>query len=203
MEQNVKTSGQLLRTPERVQLTLIKSVYGSRLGCFYRFFALMALMLVIIFYSLTSCTRADNKFYKQVLSDFDSSAYFIALNVKSPEYRGRVIIKNNNLYGFLHEGKGLSKTKYMSYMTRILSHNRSMRIKDRDFLKWKFIRVTEVESVDLVANEGRDKFVDHFFNGVVLNYGIPEEERNSIINQLFFWSIPARFDQLTGDLMIG
>jgi hypothetical protein len=64
-------------------------------------------------------------------------------------------------------------------------------------------KVSELESVILIANRGRDNFVAHYFNGVVLNYGVTEKEQNAVINQLFYWEIPAKFDKVTGNLIIG
>jgi hypothetical protein len=163
----------------------------------------IATLGLIFLYSITSCTKVDTTFYNKVLNNFDSTSYFVALNVKSTSYKGRVIIENNNLYKFLHLEKGFSVKKYQSYMIRIMAHNRYLRIDDKDIEKWNFIKVPEIENVILIANRGRDKFVEYYFNGFMLNYGIPDEERNAVINQLFYWAIPARIDKITGVLMIG
>jgi hypothetical protein len=37
----------------------------------------------------------------------------------------------------------------------------------------------------------------------LLNYGITDIEQNAIINQLFYWEIPAKIGKLTGELIIG
>lgn len=68
---------------------------------------------------------------------------------------------------------------------------------------WKFIKVYEMERVIQTANRAKENFIANYFNGIVMNYGIPEKECNAIINQLFYWEIPAKFDKLTGDLVIG
>jgi hypothetical protein len=88
-------------------------------------------------------------------------------------------------------------------MKSTLRHHRDLKITDKDFLKWKFLKVYESESVILIANRGRDNFVAHYFNGIVLNYVIPEKEENAVINQLFYWQIPAKIDKITGELIIG
>ncbi len=179
--------------------------YGNRMraGCFYRFPALILLFLLIFFICFTSCTKVNKAFLNQALTDFDSSSYFIALNVKSPEYRGRAIIENNNLYGFLHKTKGLNKKEYQSFVIRLLHHKRSLKMSDRDFEEWKFSRVQEIEKVIEIANRGRNGFVEYYFDGFMLNYGITDKERNAIINQLFYWAIPAKIGKETGNLMIG
>lgn len=161
---------------------------------------ILSLALIALFYG---CNNVNNGFYSRVLNDFDSTSYFIALDIKSPSYRGRAIIENDNLYRFLNKTRGYDKGKYISYMKRILMHNRKLKIKDKDFDLWSFMKVFEIEKVVLAANRGRDNFIANYFNGSLLNYGISDEERNAIINQLFYWGVPARFDPITGNLVIG
>jgi hypothetical protein len=36
-----------------------------------------------------------------------------------------------------------------------------------------------------------------------MNIGISEKEQNAVIDQLFYWEIPAKIDKLTGNLIIG
>jgi hypothetical protein len=152
---------------------------------------------------LISCKNPNSSFYNKVLNDFDTTSYFIAVDIKSPFYKGRTIIENNNLYMYLHKTKGFDKVKYIYFMKRTLRHHRVLKITDRDIIDWKFIKVTELESVIHNADHGRDNFVANYFNGTVLNFGITDIEQNAIINQLFYWDIPAKIDRLTGDLIIG
>ena len=161
---------------------------------------ILSLGLIALFYG---CNNVNTGFYSRVLNDFDSTSYFIALDIKSPSYRGRAIIENDNLYRFLNKTRGYDKGKYMSYMKRILMHNRKLKIRDRDFDLWSFMKVFEIEKVVLAANRGRDNFIAYYFNGSILNYGITDDERNAIINQLFYWGVPARIDTITGNLVIG
>lgn len=164
---------------------------------------LIFMLIIIMRNPFVACTNTNSQFFNNVLSDFDSTSYFIALDIKSPYYKGRTIIENNSLYQFLHKTEEFDKAKYKSFMNRILIHNLTLKVKERDIELWKFIKVQEVESVIQTANSGTDNFVAHYFNGTVLNYGITEKERNAVINQLFYWEIPAKFDKLTGDLIIG
>lgn len=171
-------------------------------SCF-RIFGITSIILLILINPFTACKQTSSPFYDNVLNDFDTTSYFIALNLKSPFYKGRVIIENKNLYYFLNKTKGLNKEKYQSTMKKILVHNRTLRIDERDILKWNFIKVSTLESVIIAANRGRDSFIINYFTGVSLNYGITDEERNAVIDQLFYWKIPAKIDKLTGNLMIG
>lgn len=166
------------------------------------FYGGVVIFLVIIS-SVTSCVKVDTSFYDKVLSDFGSNSYFVALNIKSPSYKGRAIIENNDLYNCMHQTRGLSKEKYQSRIKRILIHNRALRISEKAFLTWNFKKVDIPESMIKIADRGRDNFVAYYFNGIVLNYGIKEAERNAIINQLFCWDLPAKFDKISGDLILG
>ena len=164
----------------------------------YGIAGLIFMILIII-----SCKNPNSSFYNKVLNDFDTTSYFIAIDIKSPFYKGRTIIENNNLYMYLHKTKGFDKGKYIYFMKRTLMHHRAIKITDKDIKVWKFIKVTELESVIYVADRGMNNFVANYFNGTVLNFGITYKEQNAIINQLFYWEIPAKNDKLTGELMIG
>jgi hypothetical protein len=149
-----------------------------------------------------SCKNINRPFYDKVLNDFDTTSYFIAVDVKSPSYKGRTIIENNNLYLFLQKTKGFSKEKYKSFMIRILAHHRALKIEDKDLYTWKFKKVKYLESVIKIADHGMNDFVAFYFNGKVLNYGVTPDEQNAVINQLFYWDYPLKIDKLTGDLII-
>lgn len=150
-----------------------------------------------------ACTNVNSSFYDTVLNDFDTTSYFIGLDIKSPTYKGHAIIENNNLYLFLQKTKGFDKERYKSFMKSILTHHRALRIEDKNFYVWKFIKVYDLESVIKIADKGKNKFVAYYINGTVLNYGITEKEQNAVIYQLFYWEFPARKDKLTGDIIIG
>ena len=170
---------------------------------FSRIHAVIFIIFIILKNPFTGCTNPNSSFYNKVLNDYDTSSYFIAVDIKSPFYKGRTIIENNNLYQFLHKTKGFDKEKYIYFMKRTLRHHRALKITDKDVITWKFIKVSESESVIHNADSGRDNFIANYFNGIVLNYGITDKEQNAIINQLFYWEIPAKIDKLTGNLIIG
>ena len=159
--------------------------------------------LIFMIFIIISCKNPNSPFYNKVLNDFDTTSYFIAVDVKSPFYKGRTIIENNNLYLYLHKTKGFDKVKYTYFMKRTLSHHRVLKISDKDIVDLKFIKVTELEDVIHTATSGRDNFVANYFNGTVLNSGISDIEQNAIIDQLFYWEIPVKIDKLTGELIIG
>jgi hypothetical protein len=166
-----------------------------------KFYGIIGLIFMI--FIILSCKNPNSPFYNKVLNDFDTTSYFIAVDIKSPFYKGRTIIENNNLYMYLHKTKRFDKVKYIYFMKRTLRHHRVLKISDKDIVAWKFKKVTELESVIHVANRGRDNFVANYFNGTVLNSGITDIEQNAIIDQLFYWEIPAKIDKLTKEIIIG
>lgn len=183
-----KGETELVKSPIRISSLMIRLIF---------------IIFIILKNPFISCTNAHSSFYNKILNDYDTTSYFIAVDINSPFYKGRTIIENNQLYQYLHKTKGYDKEKYIYYMKSTLRHHRALKITDKDIIDWKFIKVSELESVILIANHGRDNFVAHYFNGIVLNYGVTEKEQNAVINQLFYWDIPAKFDKVTGDLIIG
>lgn len=196
MNTNIVSSTELELTDK---INYMKSIRRK----FFRITRLIMIVFIILKNPFTGCTNPNSSFYNKVLNDNDTSSYFIAVDIKSPFYKGRTIIENNNLYQFLHKTKGFEKGKYIYYMKRTLRHHRALKITDKDLVTWKFIKVSESESVIHNADNGRDNFIANYFNGTVLNYGLADKEQNAIINQLFFWEIPAKIDKLTGNLIIG
>lgn len=190
-------------SPTELELTDKINYMKSIRRKFFRITRLIMIVFIILKNPFTGCTNPNSSFYNKVLNDNDTSSYFIAVDIKSPFYKGRTIIENNNLYQFLHKTKGFEKGKYIYYMKRTLRHHRALKITDKDLVTWKFIKVSESESVIHNADNGRDNFIANYFNGTVLNYGLADKEQNAIINQLFFWEIPAKIDKLTGNLIIG
>jgi hypothetical protein len=169
----------------------------------FRITGLLFIILLALKNPFISCTSSNSAFYEKVLKDFDSTSYFIAIDVKSPSYKGRTIIENKNLYQFLNQTKGFHNERYLPYMENMLTHHRALKIEEKDFFKWNFRKVHDIESVIKNANHGMNNFVAFYFNGRVLNSILTEDEQNAVISQLFYWGIPAKIDKLTGELIIG
>jgi hypothetical protein len=99
---------------------------------------LIFIILIILKNPLLSCTNAHSSFYNKILNDYDTTSYFIAVDINSPFYKGRTIIENNNLYQYLHKTKGYDKEKYIYFMKSTLRHHRALKITDKDVIDWKF-----------------------------------------------------------------
>jgi hypothetical protein len=174
-----------------------------KIGQYFSLKGVVFIIFLILMNPFSGCTKVNTAFYDKILNDFDTNSYFVALDIKSTSYKGRVIIENNNLYQYLSKTKGLTREKYQSFMRRILVHHKVLKIDYKDLSASNFIKVAEVASVIQIASRGVNYFVANYFNGVVLNYGITEIERNAIINQLFYWDYPSKIDTQTGNLIIG
>jgi hypothetical protein len=161
--------------------------------------SLFFLLSAVLF---NSCNNGNTAFYNTVLNDFDSSSYYVAFNIKSPDYKGRVIIENDDLYYFLNKTKGVDKSSYHSLMQKILTHRRNLKVDEKDLAKWKFIEVPLVSSVIFNANKGVNSFIAQYFDGVVLNAGLSYDEIHAVINQLFYWGIPIRVDPASHQLLL-
>jgi len=173
------------------------SAFLCKSSCFIK---IIVFLLVVI---NISCTKTNTAFYNKILSDFDSSSYYLAFDIKSPLYKGRVIIENKDLYNYLNTTKGFDRAKYQLVMKGKLRYNRALKVADKDLEKWHFIKVKVLTDVIVNANKGVDEFIAHYFNGTVLNYGIPVDEINAVINQLFFWEVPVKKGNVTGELLLG
>lgn len=167
------------------------------------FSGLKFIIILILTGAFTGCSHYDSTFYDKILNDFDTNSYYVAIDLRCSSFKGRALFENNDLYLLLHKTKGLDKEEYKSFMKRILIHHRILKIRSDPFDILNLIKVTEQVRVNVFANQGENKFIARYFNGRVLNDDVPIIERYAIINQLFFWNIPAKIDKMSGKLIIG
>lgn len=165
----------------------------------------MKKLSILVFFFLIavfSCTEKDNSFYDKVLGDFGRHSDFIAIDIRSHQYTGRAIIENNDLYTFLNNTKGWDTTVYKSKIEKILLHRRKLNLGNADLLKAKFFKVREMNTVYLKAAKGVNSFISDYFDGTVFNYSVPEDEMYAVIDQLFYWNVPVKFDNISGQLLL-
>jgi len=103
----------------------------SKPGKLSRIAGIIFTIVLILKNPFVACTNANSSFYNQVLNDFDTTSYFIAVDINSPYYKGRAIIENNNLYQYLNKTKGFDKEKYIYFMKGTLRHHRALKITDK------------------------------------------------------------------------
>jgi len=159
-------------------------------------------MKLILFILLFTCNTKNSMFLDKIVNNFDRNSYFIAIDVKSAEYNGRVIIENDDLYYYYEQKKQYSKSIYKDFIIQKLLANESLNINATDFEKWNFYKVPSIISITQNEEKGVEGFIKTYFDGRVLKDGITDEERIAIINQLFEWEIASYIDDETGYLVI-
>jgi len=172
----------------------------------------LAFLLCLIMAS--QCLGQSSDFYDKVLSDKGNHSSFIAIDIASSEYKGRVIIQNGSLLIFLYETKGLAEKDYQAFMKAHLLDKLRLDVGDASLSKWGFMKVVDVSSVRKQASKGIEEFIRYYFRAVgnernaltnrlfVIKNGISDNERNAIINKLFEWGIASRTDDETGLLVV-
>lgn len=158
-----------------------------------------ALLLTLLF----SCMQSDSTFLDKVLNDFDSYSYFIALDVETPNYNGKIIVENEDLYYVFQKTKGInSKEEYKTEVKEAILKKSALPLNISDFKECKIYQALKNGAVDSIVTKGKDRFIAHYFDGRVLKDGISDDERNAIIVKLFEWEIPVKIDDETGYLVI-
>lgn len=69
-------------------------------------------MRLLLFILLFSCMQSETNFSDKVLSNFDRYSSFIALDLNSKEYQGRVVIENDDLYYFFEQTQKIDRVQY-------------------------------------------------------------------------------------------
>ncbi|HMJ09081.1 MAG TPA: hypothetical protein VK468_08750, partial [Pyrinomonadaceae bacterium] len=173
---------------------------------------MILLMPILLFFSGVSIFSpassrltllCDDKFLERVLTDFSlQHSNYIALDVESDEFSGRIIIENEKLFAFLNRSKGLTEKAYVAFMKDILSKKGKLQMGNAKPEEIGFEKVTSLSSVDANADKSRETFTAHYFPKGVITSGVSAEEVNSIINKLFEWHVATFMDDETGLLRL-
>ncbi len=160
-------------------------------------------IIILILVSLAAYSQKnDNIFFEKLLNDFSKNSYFILVKSDSQNKSTYYLIENDDLYYFFHETKGLDKTEYQKFMIPLLKYHKSIYLSNKDIFKFGFIKLTKNEHLGGKATIDKDAFVDNFFKGRVLKEGLSVEEKNYIVQVLFYWQIAAKIDDESGFLII-
>lgn len=149
-----------------------------------------------------SSSMENKKFIKEVISNFDRYSYFVSMEVESPEYKGKVIIENKDLYNYYNQTQNIDKKKYQETMYRLLKTKSTLKIKKEDFKKFNFLIIYNDTAIISNTRMGVDSFIKTYFNGRVLKDNITDKERNIIISKLYDFNIVSKIDDETGYLVI-
>src|SRR5690554_1050543 len=115
-------------------------------------------MKLILFILLFTCNTKNSMFLDKIVNNFDRNSYFIAIDVKSAEYNGRVIIENDDLYYYYEQKKQYSKSIYKDFIIQKLLANESLNINATDFEKWNFYKIPSIISI----NQNEEKKIKEF-----------------------------------------
>ncbi|MBI3141718.1 MAG: hypothetical protein HYZ16_02700, partial [Bacteroidetes bacterium] len=159
-------------------------------------------MKLLLFAILFSCTQKDTMFLDKVLNDFDRYSYFVAVELESTDYKGRVIIENDDLYYYFEQSQSLNRSAYKDMMFNKLRSDEPLDIESADLERWNFYKIPSIPSVVQTAEKGVEEFIKTYFDGRVLKDGITDDERTVIIAKLYEWEIPSKIDDETGYLVI-
>jgi hypothetical protein len=143
----------------------------------------------------------DAAFYDKVLDSDGDHGPFIAIDVQSKEYTGRVVIQNFSLYYFFNKTRGYDKERYKAFMKEKLLNKDRISLGNVSLKKWGFNKVATISSVEKHAANGLEKFIGHYFRGRVIRDGI-RAERDAVISKLFEFGVVVETDCETEYLVI-
>lgn len=159
--------------------------------------------LFIAFLFAQSCVAQNQLFQDKVLSFLDDRyCYFLSINISGPNYKGTVIIENDELFYFLNRTQDINETQYLNMMRQILSKKDTLVVGNIDLEKWDFRIVPKDSIVMSNTRKGEKRFIDIYFHNNVLKDGITDNIRASVIEQLYKWNIATKIDCETGYLVL-
>ena len=159
----------------------------------------MKLLLTML---LSACMQpADSLFYSKLVNDFDRNSLFISINMEFLDYKGRVIVENDDLFNYLSKTRKIDKEQYKKLITQKLKKNEAIVFLNSK-VSSEFSKVVSLPIVNKNDQMNPEEFIKQYFNGRVLKDGISDEERTAIVQKLFDWKIAVKIDDETGYLII-
>lgn len=153
--------------------------------------------------ALKGCIQKnDEYFFKKVLSDFSRNSYFVLINRTLAEETTGYIIKNDDLYSFIHKSSGVMQDEYVKKMSATLSKNESLQIVSKEIKAYSFFKVLPNEEISNDAEKGKSYFLEKYFNERVLKGGITDNDKYLIISILYQWRVACKIDDESGYLII-
>jgi hypothetical protein len=144
----------------------------------------------------------NNKFYENVLSDYSLHSKYVALEVNSKKYVGKVVIENIDLYNYLCNMKKISIDDYKKLIINLMESNIPLDIHNANLPKWTFLKVIKNISIDKIAAEGKDVFLKTFFLKGISKNNVNDTNKAAIIFQLFKYGVAVKTDCESGRLVI-
>lgn len=152
---------------------------------------------------LSCCLIQNDSFIEKILNDFRTNSKFLALNIKSLNYNGLVIIENDDLCLFFQMTYNKEKKDYKSFIKNCMNKKTVLDLGSHNLDKWNFIRVKKNKKVSNNLKKGLDEFIKVYFDENFVEKGnIRDNERIYIIKILFDNRISCHIDDETGLLLI-
>lgn len=138
------------------------------------------IILLLVLSSTVSVFGQTKTFYENILG---SSCWdcFIALNIKSESFSGRVVVENAELFNYLKDTENLNEKKYKTFISELIKNNRALKmtgIKKDDsgnFLIGNKIQnrtfrvIIASKNFETIAAKGCDDLLDHYFSILLKN----------------------------------
>ena len=154
---------------------------------------------------MSALLNGGSDFHRKVLSDFHDWSYYVALNVSSPSYKGPVVVQNVELFLLTLKSRKFTESEYTAEMERLLEGDIPLKVDDSDFQKRGILKVNFDDSVALYAKQDIETFTKRYFHKgdrcYVVRDEVTEQEKASIIYQLFKRQIACRVDDESGYLI--
>ncbi len=143
------------------------------------------IILLLVLASCVSVFGQTKTFYDNVLG---SSCWgcFVALNVESDFFSGRVVIENAELFNYLKNTENLDEKKYKSFISELIENKRALKMtgtrKDDSgfFLVGNKVKshtfriIIASKDFETIAAKGCDALLDNYFS--ILSKNKPQEK---------------------------
>ena len=132
------------------------------------------LFILLILLGINSCFGQDKVFIDEILNnEHCQKCYFVAIDVGTKDFSGRVVIPYGELLDFVNKTEGFEDEQSKDFIKSLLVNNQSFIINDAKFdgsyinidgiSKKQFKVVDKSEKVDNVATKGCMAFINYFF----------------------------------------
>jgi hypothetical protein len=145
--------------------------------------------------------KANDDFYDLVLGNFGMHSSFIAFDVESNDFDGKVIIENTSFYIYLKNYKNIDRNNYKKFVKQMIINNEKLNLSKVELVKWRFIAIKEIDEVNEYAAKGQEVFINHFFPKGIIVDRASLDVRNAVASKLFEWKVASYIDDESGYLV--
>jgi hypothetical protein len=160
-------------------------------------------MKFLYYFFLSFCLVQSNSFIEKIIDDFKSNSNYLAVNIKTNNYKGIAIVENDDLFTYYQISQKGSKEEYKSFIREILVKKSYLDMSNESIEKWGFIKVNESKKIKCKLEKGLNKFIKTYFNEDLTEKGnMSEEEKAYVIKILFDNMRSCYVDDETGLLIL-